>query len=566
MKEAVYISDNAISLLFELQFPVNDSAKPIEVDFNLQIGQIVYHPCFNEKFYSLCDLSYYYPNFIFSHSERGKSIFPEFNDIIKVQLVSSYYDNQHKARVFVIHLFQTIGTPPFSALPYTKEYKPQNNSNEIVYLDNEPLSHYYNLINHLSSLPINATLFIKVVTKTPLITYKNNKGMFFFFDIIDQENTKLRVVAFNSTAQLFYSMININSYYQIKGSFAKQKGNYKTDDELEEIYLSNESEIIEITNKKAQCDNQSNAFHSIQFVLSACAFCLVNIIGKVIKVTNAIYSKSKDSIFGMRTISIFDSSGYKVDVQLWNHYTLYLIRENDIVALYNIQIKQYESSKLLSAVSETKIVVNPKNREANAFAFYLNNSKGILNNRITALNHFSDLRINEVRVNDHSLSSHQFNNSDIRIKGIVASVTHSNDNYYEGCNDLSCKGRVINDDFNLKCSKCESKQTFVNYYYSFHIIIKDSTGAIEAILINKAAYDFLGINASEYKDQFEAGKQYILSMLTERNKFKLFYFYSKVLSTKPLEITQIEEVNQLKESRLLMNKIKSALQNNKFSV
>jgi len=128
-----------------------------------------------------------------------------------------------------------------------------------------------------------------------------------------------------------------------------------------EIILGNDSKVVDVDDEDSNLikidENKFLEFNNIASMLKLnnSFVDLVNTIGIVIKA-----AKCYKVTYAIRKIKLLDDSGFIIDANIWNQYTLFPIKLGDILMIKNIQMKKdNEGVNYLTTVDETDIIINP---------------------------------------------------------------------------------------------------------------------------------------------------------------------------------------------------------------
>ena len=397
------LTPNGITILFKKLSSGKISPNDIfKANINLQYSGIKLNDLF-----TLSDCYHNFSNFKF----KNPPLCLQKDEIINIKELSYIYDSNKQFFYFIINIYEITSKALYQIFPYTKVFNINNYLNIFTFVKKKEIDYLkFNVFKNLTTLPKNVIFYIRVISKVTLTSFTKNKdnthdGNFFYFDAIDINNDTMRITATYSNAIFYYNKIKVNSIYTISGNFFlneltkyqehnKENPLYKYYKEIEmpkkEISLGNDSKVVEMENEDDNLikidENKIMEFNSIGNVLQLnnSFVDLVNTIGIVIK-----WAKCYKVTYAIRKIKLLDDSGFIIDTNLWNQYTLFPVKLGDILMIKNIQVKKDNRGiNYLTTVDETDIIINPdvdnKNTLKEMYEKYIEESeynKKIKNNK-----------------------------------------------------------------------------------------------------------------------------------------------------------------------------------------
>ena len=520
----------------------------------LQISKIENDPL--NKFFTLCDCYNNYEYFLIPYANPLQCI-PDH--ILIIKKLSAYFNYKLDYFIITIHECEYEGFALYQIFPNTKKINNKLYSRIFRYhlYDNiDPLQ--YNTISQINSLNCNLILYVRVIFKTTITSFKKNEkdkfhtGNLFYFDVIDINDETLRIKAIKNDASFYYKKINVNDVLEIKGKF--QKNNLTNVDNIKnnliytskdfkspnfEIILGTDSEINELKDdnilKKVDIEKyikyntiyeilNSNPTHSELYN----TICYILEVKSVFKVT-----------YPLRKIKVIDSSDYIIDINIWNQFTLLPLKEGDYLIIKNIQVKKYKEVNLLTTVDETTIDINVENKEIEKLRMFIkkkNNQFGLIDfsHPKCYIEQILNLKNNFIREGQKKY----FMSLIVNIKNIV------NDKlYFEVCTNKKCQKKVIKKENNFWfCELC--KKYYIYPSFNFHdwiVTICDISGEIDIKInsdkINDLNLDIVKILNKNKKDVINLigyDKKYIIQTKGEKNENKVLL----IESIKPYKITK----------------------------
>ena len=566
------ITPNGIEEIFSL-ITSNDyiDNTKIKINISLQIYSSYYNSAYGFKYYTLCDFYHNYDNFIFEINEL--QCLP--NHIINIKEITSNYNYSNHFFIIQINKYEHLSNALYQIYPKTIKYDISKYTRKFKYYVKPKIDLLkYDTISRINKIGSYIKLYIRVITKTTIVGFEKDetnyhKGNFFCFDVIDFNNETLRINAIKDNAEYFYKDIKINSIYEIKGNFSKQKI-IKDFDLINDIYLSgdyikpkyeisigNETKIIELedNNDLSKIDENKylkfwNFYKILNYNFSNIQ--LVNTIGYVLKV-GICFKK----INALRNILLIDTSNNIIELDLWNQFTLLPIKEGNVLLIKNIQVKKRGDDNIncLTSVDETKIIINPNNERDNFL------KKFILYSNINLKNENKlECFINEIiKLKNPILKKNERNFIKVINCYIVDLITDINDLIIEGCLEKNCfNQKLIKNQFFWFCNKCKKQYIFPGYYFNDWIIkISDCSGEINCILKKEIITYLINLTPNQIKLKT---KNNILELLDLKSEF-LFYTKCEKDTNDNLIILKIEKISNKKNYIIntLINNIKQKL-------
>ena len=502
-------------------------------------------------FYTLSDC---YNNYEYFKFEK-QPLSLQKDEIINLKEISYIYDSKKQFFYLIVNLYEIKSKALYQIYPYTSAFNINAYLNIFIYIKKKSIDYLnFNVLSNLATLPKKLSFYVRVISKITLTSFTKNKnnthdGNFFYFDIIDINNDTVRVIATYSNANFYYNKIKINSIYIISGNFylneitKYQEHNrdnplYKFYKEIKipskEIYIGNDSKIKEMDSNDDNLikidENKFLQFNNIGNILKLnnTFVDLVNTIGIVIK-----SAKCYKITYAIRKIKLLDDSGFIIDVNLWNQYTLYPVKLGDILMIKNIQVKKDNKGvNFMTTVDETDLIINPdvekvellkqiyktyqekfknkslanKNNDNNCILKYVN----YYNNNITFI---KDL-IN-IKSNNSNFSFIKY------IYGYIQKIicTKLDDIISYIC--ISCEHKLKQKGVFWFCSNCKKNYICPNFSYKNLIVnIIDSTGNINVLIDKKKVRDIFGISADKIKQLEE------IKNIENKIKYKLCAIYT----------------------------------------
>ena len=552
------LTPNGITIIFKkLSKEKPSPGKIINVDINLQYSGIK-----TNDFYTLSDCFFNFSNFKFKNTPY---CFLK-DEIINIKEISYIYDSSKQFFYFIINLYEITSKALYQIYPYTSVFNVNKYLNIFIYVKKKPIEYLnFNVLNNLDTLPKKLIFYLRVISKVTLTSFTKNKdnthdGNFFYFDAIDINNDTVRIIATYSNANYYYSKIKVNNIYTISGNFFlgeitkyqehdKENPLYKYYQEIKmprkEIYLGNDSKVVEMDNDDDNLiiieENKFIEFNNIGNLLKLnnSFVDLINTVGIVIKA-----AKCYKVTYAIRKIKLLDDSGFIIDTNLWNQYTLYPVKQGDILIIKNIQMKKDNKGiNYLTTVDETELIINPdiekKEQLKKIYEEYIekfesnknlsNNKKFISKNKIEKKDNNCILQYINISTNGNFIFINDLveKNKNNEISSPKMIYGYINKLIYSKLDDiiiytcLTCTKKLKQKGAFWFCTNCKKNYICPNYSFNDMIInIIDSSGNINIILSGKKIKEIFGISPDKIKSLEE------IKFFEVKIKYKLCCVYT----------------------------------------
>lgn len=526
------VTPNGLNKIFDII--TDDSYKAnekIQMDLNLQIAKREYQSALGSYFYTLCDDKYNYPWFMFEIDSKMNAIFKseednykrirekddnykekkatskikeEYNFIITIHSFSGYYDEYNHTYYVEIHDFTCLENHKYQIYQHTSQFfHPKMN---FIYQTYEPIDlSQFNSISHITKLSNYIRLYVRVILKTTITSFIPNAnnthtGNLFFFNVIDKDNSTLRIVARSNNAEYYYQKIKVNKTYEIKGYFNIQKIDIYEDIEdnnpiyqytkkiskpINEIMIGNDSVINELYDNGSIISLEQLNVKQVYFPLNEI---LKRNISKIELVSTVGFVRTAGIVtrntYALRKMKLMDKTG-DIDVNLWNQFTLLPIYKGDYIVIRNIQVKKYTGPNLLTTVDETEIDINPTdNEKVNELKEWMNSTFKENSNEYTP---FKMNKISPIINKNHKV-----------IEGYITNVIFHEKVFYEGCYVKNCKEKLRRKDSCWFCDKCRKSYLIPNYYLNdIEIEISNNTESINAFITDAQFKEIIQLDNAE---------------------------------------------------------------------
>lgn len=176
-------------------------------------------------------------------------------------------------------------------------------------------------ISSLNPYQQNWKIKARCTNKDKMRAWKNHKGegKLFGVDLLDNQGSQIRAIAFNETAVDLYDKFERNKVYLISGGRIRlaRKGYCAIKNDYA-ITLNSTSKVVPVSSDNNDIKQQQYSFKKIKFIETLPGKSFVDIIGVLIEfgsVTELISKKNQESI-KKRSLVVADSTG-KIMVTLW---------------------------------------------------------------------------------------------------------------------------------------------------------------------------------------------------------------------------------------------------------
>ena len=552
------LTPNGITILFKKLSSEKISPKEIiKININLQ-----YSGKKLDNYYTLSDCYNNFSNFKF---EKVPYCLQK-DEIINIKEISYIYDSNSQFFYFIINLYEITSKALYQIYPYTSQFNVDKFLNIFSYVKKKQIDYLkFNVFSNLASLPKYLIFYIRVISKVTLTSFTKNKdnthdGNYFYFDAVDINNDTIRVTATYSNANFYYNKINVNGIYTISGNFFlneltrfqehnKENPLYKFYKEIKapkkEIILGNDSKIIDMDNEDNNLikidENKFMEFESISNVLrlNNSFVDLVNTIGIVIKA-----AKCYKVTYAIRKIKLLDETGFIIDANIWNQYTLYPIKLGDILIIKNIQVKKdNEGINYLTTVDETDILINQEIKKENKlkeiykkYMEEMESNKNIkydkkINTKNKLENKNGNCILKYININNGNfmfikelINSNKNKNKFTSMKmfyGYINKIIYSkyDDIIIYTC--LTCAKMLKQKGSFWFCSNCKKNLIYPNYTFKDLLInIIDASWNINVCLSSKKIKGIFGVSADKIKNIED------IKIFEDKIKFKLCCVYT----------------------------------------
>jgi hypothetical protein len=429
--------------------------------------------------------------------------------------------------------------------------------------DFTPIAHMY---------PYNTDWIIKarIYSKSSIQSGRKNSGnLYFKIQLIDKFSDEIEALFSGSTVHYFYNSLIVDRVYLFSnGSIRptdKPRPNYPK--AVYQIYFPKEANIVEIEDDGSIPAFQYR-FSRFNDVTEYKQDSVVDVVGRVIKITEIDNRFPSNPELKQRKITITDTDRNCLDLVLWNQMAELDIFNHissavsTVIAVKNGLVREYRNSKYITILEPTDISINPQIPQTSDLKLIPNIQPLISRQRDSLPPPPSSLK----DIKDFDLATlpnekKKYFNVQVFL-GHVQDVTKGGV-FYPSCEKLSCRKKVFREPSGMYyCAKCNRIYDNCIYRYKLTLKVHDNTDFLWINAFSDTAEKILGMSAQElhhiceYEDE---EFRYILSNLLNKS-------YSAVISLKNLDgrpqytLEKVSERRDTQETAMsYVNEIKSLL-------
>jgi hypothetical protein len=585
------ISLGAIKTISNYEFT---SASDHQVNFILQV--LSFKTCANKQknrnasTVTLSDTTQKRSGFLFFHEEYQDVAAYDLVRVISITPVM-IEKNDIKIQLFCVKAFsieekcdELFGSP--EDYKETHSTKKENDSSEITITkktitikttDNNGNAPKSLPLYALSSFSKDFTIVVKIICKNSMKHFTNNKGdgCLFRFIMMDNEGTEMECTAFNIAAKKVYELLQKDKVYSIKGAYIKindkkfssMKNDYK-------MILEDNVEIKEIINDfSIDESNFKFSFVKISEIESLNPNESIEVIGKVIEVSETREVSTKNGAINLKKLKIADTSEMAIEVSCWRQHADQEFSKGEILIFKNIKISNYNNTKTLNTIENTSILRDLHLPERAELEVFFNNKPNDASFKIIG---GDGKGIGDISFLSEVLSALDGNISHdntplFKVKATVSSFMNYEKNYYLGCSE--CSKKIIDEsNFDqIKCQSCNKVHGNRNYIYALSIRIKDSKSEEFIDIFGGLAEKLTNMKCNDYMELVESQDEIKLGQLKSEIEYKQFYFLVKPkiqvfnnVARKKIVTLKIEPVDSSVESKRLIGLISQYLINSEI--
>ncbi|KAF8667138.1 hypothetical protein HU200_053325 [Digitaria exilis] len=371
-------------------------------------------------------------------------------------------------------------------------------------------------INALNPYRARWRIKARVTAKTDLRHFTNSRGpgKVFWFDLLDAEGGEVRATCFNSQAEQYFDLIEVDKVYLISERSlrpAQKKFNSLNNDY--EILLDHRTSIEICCGVETSFIMQQYNFRQISEIENMEIGAFVDLVGIVMAVGPSAMLMRKDGTRAQkRPVQLKDMSGRSVEIVFWGKFgdaeghQLQLLSDsgsNPVLAVKGGRISDF-SGRSVVTISSTRLKVNPDLPVVEGLKqWYMAGGKTAP--CVSLSQDTSSVNSIYVQKTISQIKDENLGRSDkpdfITVRAVILNVL--TDKFcYPACtlefNGKRCNKKVTrNDNWAWYCGRCNQSFENCEYRYLLTCQIKDHTGTTVAIAFQEAGEAIVGYTAHE---------------------------------------------------------------------
>ncbi|KAI5895965.1 replication factor-a protein [Schizophyllum commune H4-8] len=431
-------------------------------------------------------------------------------------------------------------------------------------------------ITHIATIALynsNWTIKARVVTKSAIRTWSNNRGSGSLFNVTFLDSTgEIRATGFNQAVDRLYDVLQVGRVFFVtkaRVELAKRKFSNVNNDY--ELHLE-QNTSIEPCLDDADVPVIKFDFVKIDQLLTTEKDSSCDVIGVVVDCSEVseIATKSTNRAAKKRELTIADDSGYSVRVTLWGETAeKYSEAGYPVIAFKGVKVGDF-GGRSLTMLTSSLMYVNLDHADTAELRDWFDNTGKhrdfTAHTSSTSSSHYSfdhgDQRdLSQIRDATRGMSETTSNYSvramimDIKAKPLA----------YPACRSPGCSKKVVEiSDGRWLCEKCNTSHSSPDYRYTLHILIGDATGTMLFQAFDDVGKVILGMSANAVIAMREAnnyqGTDNALSRATKRTWNFVCRTRNEAYDGEPrlrYEITRAEPIDFLEEAQELKKYVQS---------
>ncbi|AQK79413.1 Replication protein A 70 kDa DNA-binding subunit C [Zea mays] len=427
------------------------------------------------------------------------------------------------------------------------------------------------------------TIKVRVTAKTDLRFYNNARGAgkVFSFDLLDEQRGEIRATCFNTQADQFFNLIEVDKVYLIsKGSLKPAQKKFNSLNHEYEISLDSRTSIEVCADDDSNIPRQQYNFRKISEIENIEKDAILDLIGIVTSVGPSVTFIRKDGVETQRrTLELKDMSGRSVQLTLWGKLCVAEGNQlqslcdsglNPVLALKGARVTDY-SGRSVSSAGSTQLKIDPEIPEAESLRrWYATGGKTAACVSLSVVSMGGTcVRKSIAQIKDENLG--QLEKPDfITVKAAISHLIA--DNFcYPACtidvNGRMCNKKVTdNGDGTWRCDKCDQSLPNCEYRYVLNGQIQDHSGVTNFTAFEDAAKVMIGHSGHELNNISVEDSERFAEIL-QAARWQQFLFTLKVkeeiYNDAPqvkCNITKAEKLDPAIESSYLLGVINGLLQ------
>lgn len=619
LKSEIFLKDDSIETIFQFDYT---SKKNFDVDLILQIIHIKKNETGNlnspNEIYtaSLSDKKYHYNRFVICREPAARPL--EEGEYVKINVICPMKLETQPERVILIKDYTLLGIKGLicTTIPMKEalsgrssvtdkererkdEIEQRHRTSTNTFEQKQHSNNKYIPLSQLTTFSKEFCIYVRVISKSEIKKFNGKRtGSLFDFIVIDEEKTKMQIVAFDKTVDKFYPLITENKVYEISGGYIKINDRKFKDLNSDYKIIIGEHSIITEKEDDNKITLQTMEITSIKDIMNISVNSVINVLCIVVDEGQKIMKTTRNGQQEMRQTIIMDKTGSKIELTLWRQYANINIQKENVLLLKKVKVGDF-NGRNLSSFNETSIIVGPKevslqNEISELTAYYQAHhqefipeiSRSSTENKPVGEHYYKDSNNNSSNVKEDLFSSlksigkidflqtiiESMSNDEgsrypfYKIKATVTHLSHNDKNFYPGCPDKECARKLTFDVNKWICLKCNRTYEKPKYYYSLNIRVKDCSCEYWIDIFGKTAESFLKMNAGEYRALLIDRDDSKLKEISNRIENKNFYFLVKPkvqkfnnIPKKKFSVNKIENVESQKEAYRILKYLKENL-------
>ncbi|WVZ95831.1 hypothetical protein U9M48_041545 [Paspalum notatum var. saurae] len=427
------------------------------------------------------------------------------------------------------------------------------------------------------------TIKARVTSKSDMRSYNNKKGSgkLFSFEVIDAQGGEIRVTCFNTQADMFFGLIEIDKVYLIsRGTVKPAQKMYNPLNHDYEISLDFRSTVDLCPDDGSVNPRLRYNFRPISEIENIEVGAIVDLVGIVTSVApSATITRKDGSEAQKRTLQLKDMSGRSVEVTFWGKFcdaegqqlqSLCDSGLNPVLALRNVRVTEF-NGRNVNSIATTQLKVNPDFPEAESLRqWYVTEGKtaACVPLSVASMGR-TDVRKTIAQIKDENLGRSEKPDW-VTVKGAVSHLPTDGTFCYPACtlevNGRQCNKKVTNNgDGTWHCDKCDRSMPNCEYRYMMQCQFQDHTGTAYATAFQEAGLEIMVYSAQElFEIREEDAERY--AEILQGIRWQQFLFKLKVKEETYNDeqrvknvIVKAEKLDPSRESSYLLGVINNSL-------
>ncbi|KAJ1255412.1 hypothetical protein BS78_K240600 [Paspalum vaginatum] len=359
------------------------------------------------------------------------------------------------------------------------------------------------------------TIKARVTAKSDIRNYNNKKGpgKLFSFEVVDAQGGEIRITCFNTQADMFFGLIEIDKVYLIsRGTLKPAQKMYNPLNHEYEISLDFRSTVELCPDDDSVIPRLRYNFRPISEIENIEVGAIVDLVGIVTSVApSATIIRRDGSEAQKRTLQLKDMSGRSVEVTFWGKFCDAEGQQlqsqcdsglNPVLALRSVRVAEF-NGRCVNSIATTQLKVNPDFPEAESLRqWYVTEGKtaSCVPLSVASMGR-TDVRKTIAQIKDEDLGRSEKPDW-VTVKGAVSHLPTDGTFCYPACtlevNGRQCSKKVTNNgDGTWHCDKCDQTMQNCEYRYTMQCQFQDHTGTAYATAFQEAGLEIMAYSAQE---------------------------------------------------------------------